>query len=883
MEGASDTLQECSTKVEECEKNVATVLSEIRKSIGSLCEIDDFGEEEEAVVQDKKSKVFRQISHGRLKEIAHEGMSKSEDKNWREQFEELDKDGSGKVSIGELTILLEKKRDKKIPEAEMVQIMKDFDLNADGQLDYDEFLVLVACTDEEKKERFQARAKYAIRSMTTSALSKQERIQKVHLTGIPKSHITRYLRKELDESSACLQLPWAAAIFIFFGISVMLHFRFDVLYAIDEAITFDIEENANFAFSGIIPYENGRMGHKTLYDVNSIADFWSWMSIGLVPLFWPQSWDANEARSNVAMACTDVKSAMTGYVPSQSLNFTPGPAAISGSCPESGISWSQDAERFFNQRKLDGRYLIHSSIIGGARMRQERVPAQACSVTNEDGRVHAGLCHPATLGYWLDQEFNRLLKVDKKYENAPGGETVYLLSRTDQNDLRQQVHALEDRQWFSPETAKIEILFTTFLPRLNVLSATYIYFVLNEAGHIYKTVEPFSFFLDPYPSVGHYVVDIIWLLLTLKLFFEESLEIWKHIKQLGCLKGVWEYIDVANAVDWFSIIYAFVLIALWVISCQELTGITDIMRQGNPTLAGTWSDPKLREDFFEKVHEATQSTVNLRIMLSVYPFVIVSRFFKAFSAQDRLAMVTETLSRAFVDVFHFFVVFSCVFLVYTLSALILWGGEKEYFANFARTVNSVFRLMLGDFDWEELHGVGRVQAVVWFWSFTWLVNFIMLNMLLAIIMDVYTEVKGGIANAPTLWDQAYDMYRREKLVRQGKATNLKTVLTMLDPTDLDEDDNEEEDEETIKVETLTKEYGLKVKQAEEILLEAHRLAEKDAKNDEQKMSDHRVMSRIETKVVQIHYFLEAWVRSNEHGRSRRHNGPGLAEIKEMEL
>merc|ERR1719453_1524741 len=98
--------------------------------------------------------------------------------------------------------------------------------------------------------------------------------------------------------------------------------------------------------------------------------------------------------------------------------------------------------------------------------------------------------------------------------------------------------------------------------------------------------------------------------------------------------------------------------------------------------------------------------------------------------------------------------------------MILFGEELVDFANFGRSTNAVFRLMLGDFDWEALYHVGRPHASLWFWSFTWLVNLIMLNMLLAIIMDIYTDVKGNIGHsAETMLSQAIEIIQRKMRVR----------------------------------------------------------------------------------------------------------------------
>ena len=58
--------------------------------------------------------------------------------------------------------------------------------------------------------------------------------------------------------------------FFLFLMSVSLHFGVESAHAVDQSIVWDVLENANFAFSGSVPLETGRMGHKNLNDVNSI-------------------------------------------------------------------------------------------------------------------------------------------------------------------------------------------------------------------------------------------------------------------------------------------------------------------------------------------------------------------------------------------------------------------------------------------------------------------------------------------------------------------------------------------------------------------------------------------------------------------------------------
>merc|ERR1719272_2896645 len=124
--------------------------------------------------------------------------------------------------------------------------------------------------------------------------------------------------------------------------------------------------------------------------------------------------------------------------------------------------------------------------------------------------------------------------------------------------------------------------------------------------------------------------------------------------------------------------------------------------------------------------------------------------------------------------------------------MILFGQEQEDFTNIGRAVNSVFRIMGGDWDWDELSVVGRQTAGFWFWGFIWLVNLIMLNMLLAIVMDVYTQVKGTIpADAETMWSQVSEIAKRWLAIKRGEQISLEKIVERLEKHILDSKDAEE--------------------------------------------------------------------------------------------
>ena len=98
-------------------------------------------------------------------------------------------------------------------------------------------------------------------------------------------------------------------------------------------------------------------------------------------------------------------------------------------------------------------------------MRQERTNFEPCP--GEDVLVrqaaHSGECvHDP--GYWLMPDALNGLYSDEARLNLPGGETQYLLTRKHHSHIREETRQLENRAWFDPQTAKLEIMFTLYNP-----------------------------------------------------------------------------------------------------------------------------------------------------------------------------------------------------------------------------------------------------------------------------------------------------------------------------------------------------------------------------------------------------------------------------------
>jgi len=301
-------------------------------------------------------------------------------------------------------------------------------------------------------------------------------------------------------------------------------------------------------------------------------------------------------------------------------------------------------------------------------------------------------------------------------------------------------------------------------------------------GYIVPKLVVSAVNIDPYQNKALFALDALYSLFLLYPMYMELRDL-IHAVRLTGLEGIQDYCGFWNAVDWISIIAGFCNTAIW---CWCLTAMQadsiqallddsgdvrrlrpDIMTLDTRTLDAIKDDLSFISSLFRWLHCA----VALNVMS------IMMKFFKAFQANPRLQLVTNTLMGAASEIFHFSVVFFAIFVGFALTGHIMFGEDVQEFKDFATSFNTAFTVLMGDFAWyveaaNNEHalpsGVPFVLLAAWYWSYCIFVLLILLNMLLAIILDKYTELVGMVnqsADAPTLWRQVREHLsraRREK-------------------------------------------------------------------------------------------------------------------------
>lgn len=610
-----------------------------------------------------------------------------------------------------------------------------------------------------------------------------------------------WIKKQLDTEQACLELPVTMLLLVVFSTLALLHLKQHVVLSVEQAIEIDIMENANFAFEHAF-------GNKGIVDVHSFADFWSWLRLGFVPLVIQPSWSYSER-----------------YTEDERSLFASTPAAEH--VPQG--SWSIGAfGKGARSLPVAGDYLHYNRIIGGVRFRQQVAEASEglCKFptkTHLEGwhEWYGKPCMPA----WQELGFQPT-SPDAEHFLHPERVEWMLTGQMSLDDMLAMVVDMEDgcaqleaknrtgengtgsclckwcakqsptSPWLTEQTQRLEISMATFNAEYGLLTLTGINFFFNRGSSIFKRVELMSSWIDPFAhplnqKVPMLFCDVLWLIMLIYIVSSEIKDVVHVIR--GREQGqswywalVEDYISFWNVVDWVTVIISAVVLALFaelMVKTFAMHGSFGRLLQAEVQSRGAEkSDPAehlaLVEAFYADAESVTYMERYFRMQLCAYPMMIMLRLFKSFAAQARLAVVTNTLMEAGQDLVHFFVVFFGVFFCLCLCSVLFFGQDVADFASIGRSTNTCFRMMFGDWDFESMEQVRRNMAMLWFSLFMLLMVMILLNMLLAIIMENYMKVKQQISDpslAAPLNRQMAEMWRRRQQYKRGERVRLNDI------------------------------------------------------------------------------------------------------------
>jgi len=213
--------------------------------------------------------------------------------------------------------------------------------------------------------------------------------------------------------------------------------------------------------------------------------------------------------------------------------------------------------------------------------------------------------------------------------------------------------------------------------------------------------------------------EIIFIVFTVYYTIEEMLE----IKTIGLkyFKETWNCLDVV------MLIICYICIIFNIYRIVKVDEILDALLQNN--------------DQYPEFDGLAGWQQQFNSAIAIAAFMSWIRIFKFISFNKTMNQLNSTLGRCAKDVAGFMIMFTIVFMAYAQLGYLLFGGQNPDYSSMGTTLFTLFRTVLGDFDFPTLQAAAPTLGPIYFVSYIFFVFFVLMNMFLAIINDTYSEVK----------------------------------------------------------------------------------------------------------------------------------------------
>jgi hypothetical protein len=355
---------------------------------------------------------------------------------------------------------------------------------------------------------------------------------------------------------------------------------------------------------------------------------------------------------------------------------------------------------------------------------------------------------------------------------SPGREQYYSLYLNEFEGLpraHEKLAVMQANGWIDFHTAWVGMKFLIFNPDLQMFCYVNVGTFMPPSGIMLTKVSIQSFQPMVFMSTQVVVADIFWVIMLFWFAARVILNLNKAGRNKdipGWFKNGWNYVDV------FCVLGGFMLIVMYLVLYNKLTAVREkamAVRIGDPgesAKAGETAEVQLAkmlayegllEDMHYEAGELSEMAMTGRIILCWYMIMVAIKFLQSFVAQPKLAVVTNTILQAGTDLFHFMIVFVVLFWAFVISGMFMFGRRMWEFSSYTQACIHLFLMWLGDFDLDSLTEDLPVTGFFWFFLFSVVLVLLLQNMVMAIIMDQYTEVKSAASSSMPMWTQAAEL------------------------------------------------------------------------------------------------------------------------------
>ncbi|CAI5954641.1 unnamed protein product [Closterium sp. NIES-64] len=317
---------------------------------------------------------------------------------------------------------------------------------------------------------------------------------------------------------------------------------------------------------------------------------------------------------------------------------------------------------------------------------------------------------------------------------------------------------LVDGFYFDNLTKSIEFALITYNADVNMFVLSKIHIEVDVGGKLGYSYRLVPIPVEPYSSASSYaqmVLEIIYVVCVAYNLLEEVNEMFQTYRHSGSF--LHHFRQFGNWIDLLSLSIQVWGIVVWIIMVQQLSPLSDISVRYNvytsldDTTSQFWAVNTTNGGFERamQVYRTMDDSIQLRsfyfAIQGINVFLMVQRLLKLMDFQPRIGIITRTMAAALPAILHFFLVFGIIFLGFSFYGYLVFGRTLAQFRTIPNAMLSCFFMLIQDnstaYYYAMLEGWERLAAFVFWLSFIVIMVFILMNVVIAIVVDAFMDVK----------------------------------------------------------------------------------------------------------------------------------------------
>ncbi|CAI7792467.1 unnamed protein product [Closterium sp. NIES-53] len=358
-----------------------------------------------------------------------------------------------------------------------------------------------------------------------------------------------------------------------------------------------------------------------------------------------------------------------------------------------------------------------------------------------------------------------------------------------------RLHYLVDGSYIDNGTRTVDVSFITF----NGESLTFVLTTVNckvtTGGSMAVTMKSQPAAMAMYDAsadnIARLVLEMVYLVGLLWNVCGELQEMADRAAKDG---SVLSYFGLVwNWVDMLSLTLQVAAVVIWVVLWRYVESFDMQPRydiyHSLLEMPRYWAVPNLPTGFIS----ATQALADLRNIInlrSVYfslqginLFFMMIRLLKVMDFQPYLGVITRSLALATPSLMHFFLLSFTVFFCFSMYAYLVFGGALEMFSTVLESMFSCFLLLLNDngsaYFFQRMESWDLIAAMLFFFMFIVFMVFILLNFLIAIIVDAFMSVKDSNIVATSITADLAHIFKYKWNCWRGRSLPYPLILDRL--------------------------------------------------------------------------------------------------------